>query len=302
MVRGLDWLQLEQGVILITLAGATQVLAAMSLAVVGVLYIVRPQTSWAWAGAALAVTWALIVGADFAAAGFVSWTLENSGLWTVVAAMAGLYAYHCHVPGYGIGRTGPSAETDSRAAHAKWRVWAAGGSVVGVVTVGLFGAYASNTETRIATLRAPPHSTQPSNTSKKPTATWASFATGANLTPTILSDGLQITDVQTGTGRIVRIGDVLSVRYIMWLGNRQQADSSDAEGGPFQFTLGTGMVIKGWDEGVPGMRVGGIRRLVIPPPLAYGAPGVSDASGAYVVPPNTTLVFIIELISAAPTT
>lgn len=302
MVRGLDWLQLEQSVILITLAGATQVLAAMSLAVVGVLYIVRPQTSWAWAGAALTATWALIVGADFAAAGFGRWTLENSGLWTVVAAMAGLYAYHCHVPGYRVWRTGPSAETDSRAEHAKWRVWAAGGSVVGVVAVGLFGAYAANTETRIATLRATAHSTQPSNTSKKPTATWASFTTGTNLTPTTLSDGLQITDVQTGTGRIVRIGDLLSVRLIMWLGNSQQADSSDAEGGPFQFTLGTGMVIKGWDEGVPGMRVGGIRRLVIPPALAYGASGASDSSGAYVVPPNTTLVFIIQLISAAPTT
>jgi FKBP-type peptidyl-prolyl cis-trans isomerase len=62
------------------------------------------------------------------------------------------------------------------------------------------------------------------------------------------------------------------------------------------------MVIQGWDEGIPGMKVGGIRRLVIPPALAYGATGTAYPSGAYVVPPNTTLVFIVELLSDTPRT
>lgn len=128
-------------------------------------------------------------------------------------------------------------------------------------------------------------------------ATWASFTTGAAKPHQTSADGLQITDVETGTGRAAHPGDVLTVRYIMWLSDGRQADSSDAAGGPFKFTLGTGEVIPGWDEGVPGMAVGGTRRLVIPPSLAYGDRGTANQSGTYVVPPNTTLIFVIQLIS-----
>jgi len=133
--------------------------------------------------------------------------------------------------------------------------------------------------------------------SSKPVATWANFTTGSKLPSTTLSDGLRITDVETGTGIVAQRGDILVVRYILWLDNGRQVDSSDAEGGSFKFTLGTEMVIQGWDEGVPGMRVGGLRRLVIPPALAYGAAGATDPTGAYVIPPNATLVFIVRLDS-----
>jgi len=135
--------------------------------------------------------------------------------------------------------------------------------------------------------------------SPKVSASWASFATGADKPHRTTAGGLQISDVDSGSGTVARTGDLLTVRYIMWLSDAKQVDSSDAQGSPFKFTLGTGMVIQGWDEGVPGMAVGGTRRLVIPPNLAYGDRGVANASGVYVVPPNTTLVFIIQLVSDA---
>ena len=130
-------------------------------------------------------------------------------------------------------------------------------------------------------------------------ATWASFATGADKPRSTAGDGLEISDVDMGNGKVAQKGDLLTVRYIMWLSDGRQADSSDAQGSPFKFTIGTGMVIPGWDEGVPGMAVGGTRRLVIPPSLAYGDRGAANAAGVYVVPPNTTLVFIVQLVSDA---
>lgn len=132
-------------------------------------------------------------------------------------------------------------------------------------------------------------------------ATWASFKTGTDKPHQTLVDGLQITDVEPGTGSGAKRGDVLTVRYIMWLSDGRQVFSSDAAGQPFTFTLGTGEVLLGWDEGVPGMTAGGTRRLVIPPALAYGDGGTVDkSSGIYVVPPNTTLVFIVRLVSIKP--
>lgn len=181
------------------------------------------------------------------------------------------------------------------------RRWTAAGLLV-VIAISLVAAYASSTAPRLRGVQTSERSPEVPLATPNLTATWASFATGSNLAPTTLADGLQITDVQVGTGTLARTGDVLSVRYIMWLSSGKQADSSDAEGGPFKFTLGTGMVIQGWEEGVPGMRVGGMRRLVIPPALAYGAAGTAYPSGAYVVPPNTTLVFMIELLSDTPRT
>lgn len=109
-----------------------------------------------------------------------------------------------------------------------------------------------------------------------------------------------ITDVEPGLGTAAKPGDVLTVRYIMWLSDGRQVDSTDAAGRAFTFTLGKGDVIQGWDEGVPGMATGGTRRLVIPPALAYGEGGTVDEAGTYVVPPNTTLVFVIQLMSITP--
>jgi FKBP-type peptidyl-prolyl cis-trans isomerase FkpA len=105
------------------------------------------------------------------------------------------------------------------------------------------------------------------------------------------------TDLRVGTGAEAVTGSVLTVNYTGWLYDASKADfkglqfDSSAGSAPFVFTLGSGQVIKGWDQGVPGMKVGGMRRLVIPPSLAYG----EIRSGG--IPPNSTLVFDIELVS-----
>ncbi len=173
--------------------------------------------------------------------------------------------------------------------------------IVGISAISLIASYAA-----AAGISSRPAQRSPmpgiAIASPKVTATWASFTTGTDKPHRATADGLQITDVDTGSGAEVRSGDVLTVRYIMWLSDGKQVDSSDAFGSPFKFTLGTGIVIQGWDEGVPGMAVGGIRRLVIPPSLAYGDRGAANESGAYVVPPNATLVFVVQLLSSVPNT
>jgi FKBP-type peptidyl-prolyl cis-trans isomerase len=115
----------------------------------------------------------------------------------------------------------------------------------------------------------------------------AQAPTGAVKTPS----GLQYTDEKTGTGHSPRTGQTVSVNYTGWLTNGKQFDSSVGRG-PFQFRLGQGEVIKGWDEGVASMKVGGKRKLVIPPDLAYGSRGVGNG----LIPPNSTLVFEVELL------
>ena len=107
-----------------------------------------------------------------------------------------------------------------------------------------------------------------------------------------------MTDVNTGSPRGARANDELTVEYVLWLSDGRRVDSSEDHGGTFKFTLGRGEVIAGWDEGVSGMGVGGIRRLVIPPALAYGTKGVAGGSGGgYVIPPDSTLVFIVFLVA-----
>ena len=103
--------------------------------------------------------------------------------------------------------------------------------------------------------------------------------------------GLKYTDEQVGNGPSPRQGQTVSVHYTGWLTNGQKFDSSVDRGQPFQFKLGQGEVIKGWDEGVASMRVGGKRKLTIPPDLAYGPRGMPGA-----IPPNATLVFEVQLL------
>ncbi len=104
---------------------------------------------------------------------------------------------------------------------------------------------------------------------------------------------LQIKDVTVGTGPTAENGDVVTVNYVVTLDNGTTFDSSYARKQPFTFTLGAGQVIKGWDLGVAGMKVGGTRTLVIPPDLGYGA----QVSGP--IPANSTLHFTVQLLSVA---
>ena len=116
---------------------------------------------------------------------------------------------------------------------------------------------------------------------------------------TTTASGLQYEDIQTGTGDIAQSGESVTVHYTGWLhdpsqpdGRGDKFDSSHDRNDPFVFALGAGMVIRGWDEGVQGMAVGGTRVLTIPPALGYGARGAGG-----VIPPNATLVFEVTLLA-----
>jgi FKBP-type peptidyl-prolyl cis-trans isomerase len=102
---------------------------------------------------------------------------------------------------------------------------------------------------------------------------------------------LKIEDLKPGDGAAAAAGNEVEVHYTGWLTSGQKFDSSVDRKRPFRFRLGAGEVIQGWDEGVQGMKVGGKRKLTIPPQMAYGARGVPGA-----IPPNATLVFEVELL------
>jgi peptidylprolyl isomerase len=106
-----------------------------------------------------------------------------------------------------------------------------------------------------------------------------------------MTTGLEITDLVVGTGAEAAAGKKVSVHYTGTLTDGKKFDSSLDRGQPFAFSLGAGQVIRGWDQGVAGMKVGGKRKLVIAPHLAYGACGFPP-----VIPPNSTLVFEVELL------
>jgi len=120
-------------------------------------------------------------------------------------------------------------------------------------------------------------------------------ADGAQGKMSELPSGLKYTDTTVGTGTEATKGHKVSVHYTGWLYNNgakgAKFDSSLDRGQPFEFALGAGQVIRGWDEGVAGMKVGGKRTLTIPPDLGYGARGAGGA-----IPPNATLMFDVELL------
>ena len=108
-----------------------------------------------------------------------------------------------------------------------------------------------------------------------------------------------MTDIKVGTGDLAEAGNNVTVHYTGWLHDAaapenkgRKFDSSRDRGDPFRFTLGVGQVIAGWDQGVAGMKVGGKRKLTIPPEMAYGSRGAGG-----VIPPNATLVFEVELLA-----
>ena len=108
---------------------------------------------------------------------------------------------------------------------------------------------------------------------------------------TTTPSGLKYEDLKEGEGPVAKKGDTVEVHYTGWLKDGKKFDSSVDRGRPFSFELGAGMVIKGWDEGVAGMKAGGKRKLTIPPELGYGPNGYPP-----VIPPNSTLVFEVELL------
>jgi FKBP-type peptidyl-prolyl cis-trans isomerase FkpA len=129
--------------------------------------------------------------------------------------------------------------------------------------------------------------------SAEPSAPAATSAPAAPVRPAYTR-----TDLQEGTGREAQKGKGLSVHYTGWLYDPTRPDlkgrmfDTSRERGPFNFVLGTGQVIPGWDQGFDGMKIGGRRRLIIPPDLAYGV----DGAGNGIIPPNATLLFEMELL------
>jgi FKBP-type peptidyl-prolyl cis-trans isomerase FkpA len=114
---------------------------------------------------------------------------------------------------------------------------------------------------------------------------------GASATEVSMPDGLKYTDEQVGSGAVATPGKTAVVHYTGWLMDGTKFDSSHDRNQPFSFPLGGGQVIKGWDEGIAGMKVGGKRILIVPPALGYGTRGAGN-----VIPPNATLKFEVELL------
>ncbi len=125
--------------------------------------------------------------------------------------------------------------------------------------------------------------------SKKKEDAASSAASGAQAPQ---GERLMIEEVKVGEGALATKGKTVSVHYTGKLTNGTKFDSSLDRGQPIEFVLGSGMVIKGWDQGIDGMKVGGKRKLTIPPELAYGARGTPGGP----IPPNATLVFDVELV------
>jgi FKBP-type peptidyl-prolyl cis-trans isomerase FkpA len=120
----------------------------------------------------------------------------------------------------------------------------------------------------------------------------AHFYLEAAMPATLTPSGLTIEDLAPGEGAAAAAGQSVTVHYTGWLVSGNKFDSSKDRNDPFVFSLGAGQVIRGWDEGVQGMLVGGKRKLTIPPELGYGARGAGG-----VIPPNATLVFEVELLA-----
>ena len=165
--------------------------------------------------------------------------------------------------------------------------------VVGALGLAGCGSGNSNSTPTAAVSTTTKSSPATSPTSAVKTGTAAASSTAPTLTsPTTTPDGLKYQDTTVGTGAVAVAGKRVTVNYTLWLPGGKLIQSSKQSGQPFQFVLGQGNVIKGWDEGVAGMKVGGTRLLYLPTALAYGARSPSPD-----IPVNSDLVFEVDLLA-----
>lgn len=155
--------------------------------------------------------------------------------------------------------------------------------LLGLLTIAIVGCRQSG---------AVSESSETSASAAKAEATTPAATSGSDAQVVALPGGLKYQDLKVGDGALAESGKTVSVHYTGWLTDGTKFDSSLDHGKPLDFQLGAGNVIRGWDEGVKGMRVGGKRRLTIPPDLAYGSAGAPGA-----IPPDATLLFEVELLA-----
>lgn len=157
--------------------------------------------------------------------------------------------------------------------------------IVAAVSVSACGANPSSTGT---TQSQAPAQTQTQQSQTQPAP--STEPTPGPTSPAVTK--LVVKDLTVGTGATAKAGNTVTVNYTGWLNDGTKFDSSFDRNEPFSFTIGQNKVIQGWEQGVVGMKVGGTRRLIIPPDLGYGAQGAGG-----VIPPNATLIFDVQLLS-----